>query len=292
MSSDLDLAYVRARPDTIDRLIEHQRIRETPVPGGDTCHAQRLTLDDGTDLFTKTMPDAPPGFFEAEAAGLRWLAEADAVPIPEVIAVSSSRLVLGWVDPGPATAEGMAELGRGLAHLHARGAAEFGASWPGFIGVLPLDNTFGTSWPPFYAEQRVRPYLRRAVDSARIDPADARAVDRTLNRIDALAGPPEPPARLHGDLWAGNVLCGRNGRAYLVDPAAHGGHRETDLAMLALFGAPHLDRLLAAYEEVAPLAEGWPDRVALHQLHPLLVHAASFGGAYGARAGDAARASI
>lgn len=287
--SELDLAYVRARPDNLERLIEHQRIRETPVPGGDTCRAQRLTLDDGTDLFTKTLAGAPADFFEAEAAGLRWLAETGTVAVPEVISVTASRLVLTWVDAGPATRESMAELGRRLADLHRSGAPSFGAPWAGYVGALALDNTPAAAWPGFYAEQRVRPYLRLAVDSARIDPTDAHAVDRVLDRMDDLAGPPEPPARLHGDLWGGNVLTARDGRAYLVDPAAHGGHRETDLAMLALFGTPWLDPLLAAYEEVSPLAVGWQDRVGLHQLHPLLVHTASFGGPYGARAGTAAR---
>lgn len=288
-SDNLDIAYVRERPDNLERLIEHQRIRETPIPGGDTCRALRLTLDDGTDLFTKTLVGAPPGLFDAEAAGLRWLGEAGAVAVPEVIAVSPSRLVLSWVEPGSATIEAVAALGRGLAGLHASGASTFGAPWPGFIGSLPLDNSPSTSWPMFYAEQRVRPYLRMGVDARRIDPQDARALDRVLDRLEDLCGPPEPPARLHGDLWGGNVLFGRHGQAHLVDPAAHGGHRETDLAMLALFGAPHLDVLLAEYDEVAPLAPGWRERVALHQLHPLLVHAALFGGGYGRQAGVAAR---
>jgi len=286
---DLDLAYLRERPDNLERLLEHQRIRETPLPGGDTCQAQRLTLDDGTDLFTKTLAGAPAGLFEAEAAGLRWLAEAGTVGLPEVIAVSPSRLVLTWVEPGPATAAAMTRLGRGLAGLHASGAPAFGAPWAGYIGALPLDNAPAGSWAAFYAERRVLPFLRLAVDLGCIDPPDVRSVEDVLDRIEDLAGPPEQPARLHGDLWRGNVLCGRDGQAYLVDPAAHGGHRESDLAMLALFGVAHLDALLAAYEEVAPLAPGWRDRVALHQLHPLLVHAASFGGGFGARAGVVAR---
>jgi fructosamine-3-kinase len=107
--------------------------------------------------------------------------------------------------------------------------------------------------------------------------------------MDELAGPPEPPARLHGDLWSGNVIAGADGRARLVDPAAHGGHREVDLAMLRLFGGPS-ERCFAAYDEAAPLAPGHADRVALFQLLPLLVHAVLFGGSYGARvASDIAR---
>ncbi len=123
-------------------------------------------------------------------------------------------------------------------------------------------------------------------------------MERVVGGLDALAGPAEPAAFVHGDLWSGNVLwsdrkgAGR-GRAYLVDAAAaHCGHRETDLAMLALFGAPYLDRVLGAYDEAAPLAAGWRGRVPLHQLHPVLVHAVLFGGSYGAQAGALARAAL
>ncbi|MCW2759574.1 MAG: Fructosamine/Ketosamine-3-kinase, partial [Nocardioidaceae bacterium] len=98
----------------------------------------------------------------------------------------------------------------------------------------------------------------------------------------------EPPARLHGDLWSGNVLWSTGG-VVLIDPAAHGGHRETDLAMLTLFGLPQLQRVLEAYTDTTPLADGWEDRVPLHQLFPLLVHTCMFGSSYGARAGTAAR---
>ncbi len=111
-------------------------------------------------------------------------------------------------------------------------------------------------------------------------------------RIGELAGPAEQPARLHGDLWSGNVLWGGDGHVWLIDPAAHGGHRETDLAMLHLFGCAHLDRIVAAYDEAAPLAEGWRARIPLHQLFPLLVHTVLFGGGYGAQAVASARAVL
>jgi fructosamine-3-kinase len=103
-----------------------------------------------------------------------------------------------------------------------------------------------------------------------------------------LAGPAEPPARLHGDLWGGNVLGGADGRAWLIDPAAYGGHREVDLAMLRLFGSPG-PRVFDAYAEASPLAPGHEDRVGLWQLFPLLVHAVLFGGGYGSSAEAAAR---
>jgi fructosamine-3-kinase len=157
----------------------------------------------------------------------------------------------------------------------------------GFIATLPLDNSGADDWPTFYVQRRLAPYLDV------LDDGDRAAVAAVCDRVGELAGPAEPPARIHGDLWSGNVVWSADGRGWLVDAAsAHGGHRETDLAMLALFGAPGLDRLLASYDEVSPLADGWRERVALHQLHPLLVHATLFGGGYGARAARAARIAL
>jgi fructosamine-3-kinase len=149
----------------------------------------------------------------------------------------------------------------------------------------------GGAWPEWYAARRLLPFARRAVDAGALGPGDARLVEQVAGRLTALAGPAEPPARLHGDCWSGNVLWS-GGRGVLIDPAAHGGHRESDLAMLALFGAPYLDRILAAYDEAAPLADGWRRRVPLHQLHPLLVHACLFGAAYAGPVRDAARAAL
>src|SRR5439155_6304081 len=111
---------------------------------------------------------------------------------------------------------------------------------------------------------------RMARDRGALSPGAAEAVERVAGRLAAVAGPSEPPARLHGDLWGGNVMAGADGRPWLIDPAAYGGHREVDLAMLRLFGAPSR-RVFDAYEEVAPLAAGWDERVELYQLLPLLV---------------------
>lgn len=239
-----------------------------------------------TSRYVKTRPGAPPGFFAAEAAGLRWLREANGVPVPEVHEVGDDRIVLDRIETGPPTAAMAEAFGRDLAVTHAAGAASFGGPSPGWIGPLPLDNTQAGEWPRWYAERRLLPYL----DGAGLDRRDRAAVEWVMEHVEELAGPPEPPSRLHGDLWSGNVLWARGGRVHVIDPAAHGGHRETDLAMLALFGAPFLDRIVAAYDEAAPLAVGWRGRVALHQLHPLLVHAVLFGGGYRPQVGAAATA--
>jgi fructosamine-3-kinase len=267
-------------------------VATTPVAGGDICTATRLRLSDGRSALIKTKAHAPETFFAAEARGLTWLAEAGGAAVPEMLASAEDCLIVAWVEPGHPSAEAAEALGRGLAATHAAGAEAFGAEEDGFIGTLPLPNRPTDTWTEFYAGRRVLPYLKAARDRGSVSPEDAEAIETLMRRIDEFAGPTEPPARVHGDLWSGNVLWGSDQRAWLIDPAAHGGHRETDLAMLALFGCPHLSRILDAYHEAAPLADGWKQRVSLHQLHPLLVHAVLFGGGYGARAADAARSLL
>ena len=254
----------------------------------------RVTLADGRVVFAKIAgaggADGSAGF-EAEARGLRWLAEAKAVPVPEVASWDEAALVISWLPAGEPSRQGAERFGRDLARMHAAGAPAYGAPWPGFIAGLPLGNDAGDSWPEWYAAERLLPYARRARDAGSLTPADVRLVEAVAARAPDLAGPAEAPSRIHGDCWSGNVLWS-GGRGWLIDPAAHGGHRETDLAMLALFGAPFLDRIIACYEEVTPLAAGWRQRVPLHQLHPLLVHVCLFGAAYRTAALDAARAAV
>jgi fructosamine-3-kinase len=248
-----------------------------PVAGGDIATATKLRLSSGRSAFMKTLTNAPPDFFEVEAAGLRWLGEAGGVTVPEVLAVESDCLILSWAEPGKLTTEAAGEFGRALARTH-----------DGFIGRLPLPNKGAPTWAEFYATKRVLPYLKLARDRGAITPEAATEVEAVVGRFAHLV-PEEGPRRLHGDLWNGNVIWTHDGGCCVIDPAAHGGHRETDLAMLSLFGLPHLPRVLVAYEEVTPLGEGWEDRVGVHQLFPLLVHACLFGGGYGARAAEVAR---
>ncbi|MGH3372821.1 MAG: fructosamine kinase family protein [Nocardioidaceae bacterium] len=267
-------------------------VATTPVAGGDICTSTRLRLSDGSSALVKTRPNAPEDFFTTEARGLRWLAEAPGADVPEVLAAEPDCLILSWVENGRPGTDSAERLGRALAVTHRTGADGFGADRDGYIGTLPLPNRTAATWPEFFATRRILPYLKLARDRSAISATDADAVEAVVHRITELSGPAEPPARLHGDLWAGNVVWGQDGRAWLVDPAAYGGHRETDLAMLALFGLPQLQRVLDSYQEEEPLADGWEERVPLHQLFPLLVHACLFGGGYGARAADAARSLL
>lgn len=266
-------------------------VSTAPVAGGDIATATRLRLSSGQMALMKTLSHAPDGFFEAEAAGLRWLAEASAtggVRVPEVLAAAADCVILAWVEPSPKThVETAIGFGQALAATHRAGASTYGAAHDGFIGKLPLPNKPAATWPEFYAVRRLLPYLKLARDRGAVTDDEATTIESVIGRLPGLV-PDEPPARLHGDLWNGNCLWGLDGSVHVIDPAAYGGHREVDIAMLHLFGLPHLPRVVQAYEEVTPLAEGWEDRLGLHQLFPLLVHACMFGGSFGARAAAAA----
>ena len=258
--------------------------RLSTVRGGDVAAAFRADLADGRRLFVKTHPSPPPGFFTTEATGLEWLRAAAAVRIPAVVAVSDgsadapAHLVLEWIDEGRPAATTDAELGRALATMHDAGAPSFGREDRRTTGSRALPNEPCTTWSEFYATQRLLPLAQRARDARALPGVAIAALERlasTLARLDDGG----PPARLHGDLWAGNRLVGSDGSSWLIDPATHGGHRESDLAMMRLFGG-FSDACFRAYDETHPLRAGWRERVPLHQIAPLVVHAIKFGGGY------------
>ncbi len=252
-----------------------------PVHGGDVAAAHQVELSDGTTVFAKTRTGAPAGWFDAEATDLEAIRSTGTVAVPEVLAIGDDPpvLVLEWIERGRPTAATDAELGRQLAALHRSGAACFGREDRRSTGSRGLPNDPCGSWATFLAERRLAPLADLAAREAALDPATIRALRRVAAHLPELLGPEEPPARLHGDLWGGNRIVGRSGTNWLIDPACFGGHREFDLAMMRLFGG-FTDDVFAAYQEADPLPGGWEERVELHQLAPLVVHAIKFGGAY------------
>jgi fructosamine-3-kinase len=266
----------------LERRLGTGILRATKLGGGDINDAFEVALGDKRTVFVKTHPNPPNGMFDAEARGLRWLAEAGAVRVPRVLAVSDSRpayLALELVRRAKRRPDFDEELGRSLAALHAFGASAFGLDHDNFIGRLPQTNTIAEDWATFYWVARLEPQLRLATDRGLIDGATRSRLEALGRQLPVLVGPAEPPSRLHGDLWGGNLHVDESGRPCLIDPAVYGGHREVDLAMMRLFGG-FGDRVFAAYEEAWPLAAGARNRVQLYQLYPLLVHVNLFGGSY------------
>jgi fructosamine-3-kinase len=253
--------------------------------------------------FVKRNANAPNGFFACEAAGLRWLSGVDGgVPCARVVSVDASSLTLQRLDSVAPGRESAYEFGRRLAVTHDAGAAAFGAGpdgWdgPGFFGPgrppsqpLPMSLRPHRGWGDFYADERLAPMADLA--APRLSASTRAAIDSVAARCRAGDfDDDDHPARLHGDLWSGNTMWTPDG-VVLIDPAAHGGHRETDLAMLALFVCPHYEAIIAGYQRVRALEPSWRNRIGLHQLFPLLAHVVLFGGGYAQQTHDAARTAL
>jgi fructosamine-3-kinase len=257
----------------------------TPVAGGDINQVQHVRLQDGRELLVKTQRAALPGLFSDEARGLAWLAQAKALRLPEVVFASEADhqgpacLVLEWIERGPRARDYDEQLGVGLARLHRAGAPSFGLEHDNYLASLRQQNGPAERWGTFYAERRIAPLAERAAQRGELPHALQRRIEQLIVRIPSLVGPEEPPARLHGDLWSGNVLCDVQGAPVLIDPAVYGGQRELDLAMMRLF-AGFSETVYAAYGGAFPLSPGHAERVPLYQLYPLLAHVNLFGAAY------------
>lgn len=248
----------------------------------------------------------------AEAAGLSWLSTAEAAGGPRVVRVLKTEpraLHLERIVAANPSESAAAAFGAALGRMHQ-------SLWPEpqlsptsgsapLFGALPPDHPTGVahlfgpadqllelgterhhSWGAFHCAERLQPVLQ-ALDSI-LPSADTQLLRAAQERIGAgFFDHAEPASLIHGDLWSGNVLWADEG-AVLIDPAAHAGHREADLAMLQLFGLPHLDSALDAYQQTVPLTDGWQDRVPVHQLFFLAVHLLLFGPAYRAPTLEAA----
>jgi fructosamine-3-kinase len=268
-----------------DRLKENHNITlnaETPVSGGSINSACRINTNRG-DLFLKWNPNAPTDFFEKEAEGLKLLRSAEtALRIPETIAVENSGdglpgfLVMEFIQSG--RSGDSAEFGAELARLHQTKADEFGLNSDNYIGSLPQCNQRHSEWESFFSEERIKPQLKMAINSGKMDQTALKAWSRITSKLDQLL-PKTEPSLVHGDLWSGNYLFDIDGVAVLIDPAVYYGHPEMDLAFSKMFGGFSAE-FYRGYESVLPLERGFDNRVPIYNLYPLLVHVNLFGGHY------------
>jgi fructosamine-3-kinase len=266
---------------SLEQLLASDITSTSALGGGDIGESWQVVLRGGERCFVKHYRNAPARLAKCEARGLEWLRDDPGLDVARVRAVSDDEplLVLEWIEAGQRSTSFDEELGRGLAALHALGAERFGFTEDNFIGSLPQRNLTHDRWAEFYARERLEPLVRMAHDQGKLPSGVRNDAAALMARLPELCGPDEPPARLHGDLWGGNLMVGPQGRPCLIDPAVYGGHREMDLAMMRLFGG-FSERTFDAYAESHPLAPGAAERVALCQLYPLLVHVALFGGRY------------
>lgn len=264
------------------------------LSGGDINKAYALTLNTGDKIFMKANAKNNAAFFTAEAAGLTAIASTKAISTPKILCtgtddgedVGYSFLLLEYIKSSGKIKTYWETFAQELAAMHKADVSKvasgdagraFGFFQDNFIGARPQKNTPSASWISFFREQRLAPQFK-AADSY-FTKEDRAKITKLLDNLDRFLIEPEQPSLLHGDLWSGNVMCGSDGKAMLIDPACYIGHREADLAMTELFGG-FPQSFYDAYKEAFPLQPGYEERRDLYNLYQLLNHLNLFGPTY------------
>ncbi|MCH5271872.1 MAG: fructosamine kinase family protein [Lachnospiraceae bacterium] len=267
-------------------------VSKRPVYGGDINESYCLSLSDGTVVFMKCNAMKNLSFFEAEEKGLEALRHTNTIGVPEVLGLGVdeeeiiSFLLMEYLEAAPRINGYWEEFGRELAALHrtdcfgftaAESRRPFGFDADNYIGASPQLNTPKADWLTFFRECRLLPQINMA--EKYLDFGTRRQCVKLLDNLDAYLTEPEFPSLLHGDLWSGNAVCGPDGKAWILDPAAYVGHFEAELAMTELFGGfpPHF---YEAYHEVNRIDSGYRDRRDLYNLYHMLNHLNLFGASY------------
>ena len=260
------------------------------ISGGDINEAYRLTLTDGHSVFMKANTRKNTSFFAVEAMGLNAIAQAGVIGTPQILAyganagrMGKSFLLLEFICEKKRIPGYWETLGHQLADLHRVGTADYvhngkyGFDSDNYIGESDQINTPHESWIAFFRDCRLEPQLRRV--ARWFDAGDFRRIMRLMDHLEEFLAEPEYPSLLHGDLWAGNVITGNDGKAWLIDPAVYVGHAEADIAMTELFGG-YPEAFYAAYRETGTLPPEYKERRDLYNLYHLLNHLNLFGGGY------------
>jgi fructosamine-3-kinase len=252
------------------------------VFGGDINQTFVLTDNLNRKFFLKLNSIAQKDMFEKEFNGLRLLRTTNSLFVPPPVLQGSFHdsifLVMEYLEKGNPTKTFWKEFATGLAKFHQTTHPFFGLEEDNYIGSLYQSNHYCSEWEQFYASQRILPLFHLAFQQQKCKEQDVRDAERLCQKLHMIF-PNEPPSLIHGDLWGGNFMCVRDGRAAIYDPAVYYGHREMDIAMSLLFGGFD-SSFYTYYNEVFPLEKSWRDRVELCQLYPLLVHLILFGGHY------------
>ncbi|MEX2456127.1 MAG: fructosamine kinase family protein [Balneolaceae bacterium] len=268
--------------DFISHSLDFKLLNTQSVSGGSINQAVKLSTNKG-DFFLKWNRNAPDDFFKKEAEGLVHLrtAKSDLI-IPEVFAVGQPKkklpgfLLMEFIKEG--SAGDSFQFGAELAKLHQTKTETFGLDEDNYIGSLPQKNHRHEHWDSFFIEERINPQLKMAVDSGKINVEILSNWGQLSSQLKDLL-PPCEPSLLHGDLWSGNYLFNKDGKAVLIDPAIYYGHPEMDLAFSKMFGG-FSKEFYDGYESVQPLEPGFDARIDIYNLYPLLVHVNLFGGGY------------
>jgi fructosamine-3-kinase len=254
------------------------------IGGGSINNAHRIS-DSKESFFVKMNRQQLGYMFEAEMRALDELNNTQCIKVPQPVSCGvfghESYIIMSWIDIS-GNPDGSI-FGGQLAALHKVTATQFGFDIDNTIGSTPQLNQWSNDWLNFWGKQR----LVYQLDLARNNGHGHRLYDLGLKLKDNMglffSNYQPQPSLLHGDLWSGNWGADEKGNPVIFDPAIYYGDRETDLAMMELFGHPG-QKFFSAYNEHFPLHEGYSVRKNFYNLYHILNHANLFGSSYASQA--------
>jgi protein-ribulosamine 3-kinase len=252
------------------------------LSGGSINSVYQLISNEGNFCLKYNDSASFPDMFEKEARGLELLRNAGEIRIPRVVTFRKTEhysfLLVEYIDAGPRREDFFTDFGHSLALLHQHYGESFGLNHDNYMGSLAQFNAFHSEWSTFFKEERLEKQVNLAVSQGYFQSSDLAHFQKLYRQLGSIC-PTTKPSLIHGDLWCGNFIVSDEGKACLIDPAVHYGHRETDIAMSTLFGGFDTE-FYDAYNEVLPMENGWKDRMEIYNLYPLLVHLNLFGAGY------------
>ena len=250
---------------------------------------QTFRIESGNSRFFCKINSAKkfPGLFHKEENGLTFLRNTKTIKVPEVIWCGEFEekqvLILEWIEQGLQMDLFWKKFGEELANLHQKqpddpNLKSFGFHEDNYMGALEQINTPHEHWVDFFINCRLVPQLQLASQNGLVTKKDVDQFNQLYKKLETIF-PTEAPAALHGDLWSGNYLSGKNSEPVLIDPAVYYGHRSIDLGMTKLFGGFD-EAFYAAYHYYFPLPKNFEEQTEVCNLYPLLIHLNLFGSGY------------
>ena len=253
-------------------------ISSRPVGGGCISNGKIIITQSGVTFFLKTNSHAPADMFAREAEGLTALSVVGGPTVPQPLLFGADFILQEDLTPASRQPDYWPAFGRQLATLHHTTQPQFGFEHDNYIGSTTQPNGWMEEGYAFFAERRLLFQAELARQHNLLGTSDLRAIEKIVDHLPELI-PAQPASLLHGDLWSGNALSDARGAPAIIDPAAHYGWAEAELAMTTLFGAFPSD-FYQAYEEIRPLEPGYYARFPIYNLYHLLNHLNIFGRGY------------